>query len=130
MSNRLTKTLCLLVGLFSLHANSFDLIKPKYEDSPLSANEFDQLKIKQAWTKNSMALKVHNGLKGTIFCSTVTIFQGQDKYTVKTQGGFISSNEIGIIEAELFDNSSKVTGYLLNCTCGRNKKTGICDSQI
>lgn len=130
MLNKFTKILGVLVCILSLKANSFDLIKPKYEDSPLTSNEFSQLRIKQGWVNNSMALKVHNGLNAAVFCGTVTIFQGQDKYTVKTQGGFVQKNEIGIIEATLFENSSKVTGYILNCTCSRNKKTGICDLDI
>ena len=76
-----------------------------------------------------MSLILHNVFKGGIYCTTITIFEGEDKYTVNTQGGYIPSNDIGIIEAELFENSSKVTRYLLNCKCSRNKKTGICDSR-
>ena len=127
MLNRLTKILCLLVCLFSLHANSFDLIKPKYESSPLSANEYDQLKIKQEWANNSMVFKIHNGTKGTVYCHTVTIFQGDDKYTVNTHDGLFLKNAIMMMWAPVFENSSKVTAYQLNCTCTRNKKTGVCD---
>ena len=127
MLNRLTKILCLLVCLFSWHANSFDLIKPKREFSAFSANEFDQLKIQQEWSKNSMVFKVHNGTNSAIYCLTATIFQGDDKYTVNTQYGYVPKNEIVIMSAPVFENSSKVTAYRLNCECSRNKKTGVCD---
>ena len=130
MPNRLTKILCLLVSLFPLHANSFDFIKPKFEDSPLNSDEFNQLRIKQGWANNSLALKVHNGLNTAVFCGTVTIFEGENNYTVKTENGYIRKNEIGIIEATLFEKSSKVTAYKLNCTCLRNKKTGLCALDI
>lgn len=130
MSNRLTAILCLIMSLFSLQANSFNFNKPKYERSPLLSSEFNQLRIKQGWANNSMVFKVHNGLNTSVFCSTVTIFHGEDKYTVNSNFGYIKKNEIGMIEAVVFENSSKVTAYQLNCTCLRNKKTGVCDPDL
>lgn len=75
MLNKLTKIIGVLVCLLSLKANSFDLIKPKYESSPLTTNEFSQLRIKQGWVSNAVALKVHNGLNAAVLSDTLTIFQ-------------------------------------------------------
>ena len=130
MWNVCNKLLVLLVCLLSLEAKSFDFNKPKYETTPLLSSEFNQLRIKQGWVNSTMVIRVHNGLNGAVFCGTVTIFQGDDKYTVNTQGGYIKKNEIGMIEATVFENTSKVTAYTLNCSCGRNKKTGVCDIDL